>query len=206
MSDVRHLQKDDNVSFKNTNYKALSEEKVTTIMRKKMIDYKLVVFPVKQECRRDGYITHVDVTYKIVDAETGDSIEVVSCGDGADTQDKGAGKAMTYAYKYMWLRTFALPTGEDPDKIASAQLDEEQANVETPDAKAPKKKVDAPPTTYHRKNDPITKEQLSAIGALQDTPERVDYYRKALDYWNVTPEQLTYSQGIEVIKKLRALK
>lgn len=136
MSDVQRIQKDDNVSFKNTNYKALSEEKVTTIMREKMIAYKLVVFPVKQECRRDGYITHVDVTYKIVDTETGESIEVVSCGDGADTQDKGAGKAMTYAYKYMWLRTFALPTGEDPDKIASAQLDEEQAKAE----EAPKKK------------------------------------------------------------------
>ena len=32
---------------------------------------------------------------------------------------------MTYAFKYMWLRTFAIPTGEDPDKISSAQLDEE---------------------------------------------------------------------------------
>jgi len=31
---------------------------------------------------------------------------------------------MTYAFKYMWLRTFALPTGEDPDKISSAELDE----------------------------------------------------------------------------------
>lgn len=31
---------------------------------------------------------------------------------------------MTYAFKYMWLRAFALPTGEDPDKISSAELDE----------------------------------------------------------------------------------
>jgi len=51
-------------------------------------------------------------------------IEIVSCGDGADTQDKGSGKAMTYAFKYMWLRVFALPTGEDPDKISSDELDD----------------------------------------------------------------------------------
>ena len=38
-------------------------------------------------------------------------------------QDKGVGKAMTYAYKYMLLRTFAIPTGEDPDKISSAETD-----------------------------------------------------------------------------------
>ena len=51
-------------------------------------------------------------------------IDIASCGDGADSQDKGSGKAMTYAFKYMWLRAFALPTGEDPDKISSAELDE----------------------------------------------------------------------------------
>lgn len=141
MQDVNHIQKDDTVSYKSTNYKALSEEKVTSIMREKMIEQKLIVFPVKQEFRKDGYISHVDVTYRIVDTETGDFIEVTSCGDGADTQDKGAGKAMTYAYKYMWLRTFAIPTGEDPDKIASAQLDD----MEKKEAEPPKPKKYFPP-------------------------------------------------------------
>ena len=35
---------------------------------------------------------------------------------------------MTYAYKYLLLRTFAIPTGEDPDKIASAEYDEQFGN------------------------------------------------------------------------------
>lgn len=26
---------------------------------------------------------------------------------------------MTYAYKYLLLRTFAIPTGDDPDKVSS---------------------------------------------------------------------------------------
>lgn len=126
MQDVQYLGKDDNVSFGQTNYKALSEEKVTVIMRSAMLKHKLVVFPVEQSATRTGNITHVDVKYRIVNIEDpADYIEVVSCGDGADTQDKGSGKAMTYAFKSMWLRTFAIPTGEDPDKISSAQLDEE---------------------------------------------------------------------------------
>lgn len=126
MQDVQYLAKDDNVSFGQTNYKALSEEKVTVIMRSAMLKHKLVVFPVEQSATRTGNITHVDVKYRIVNIEDpADYIEVVSCGDGADTQDKGSGKAMTYAFKYMWLRTFAIPTGEDPDKISSAQLEEE---------------------------------------------------------------------------------
>lgn len=126
MQDVQYLAKDDNVSFGQTNYKALSEEKVTVIMRSAMMKHRLVVFPIEQSATRTGNITHVDVKYRIVNIDDpADYIEVVSCGDGADTQDKGSGKAMTYAFKYMWLRTFAIPTGEDPDKISSAQLDEE---------------------------------------------------------------------------------
>lgn len=132
MQDVQYLAKDDHVSFGSTNYKALSEEKVTSIMRAELLKHKLVVFPVSQNSVRNGTITHVDVVYRMVNVEAPeDFIEIASCGDGADTQDKGSGKAMTYAFKYMWLRTFALPTGEDPDKISSAELDyrEKQAII-----------------------------------------------------------------------------
>ena len=124
MTDVQYLAKDDHVSFGSTSYKALSEEKVTSIMRAEMLKYNLTVFPVEQTANRSGSITHVDVKYRLVNVENPDEyIEVVSCGDGADSQDKGSGKAMTYAYKYMWLRTFALPTGEDPDKISTEELE-----------------------------------------------------------------------------------
>lgn len=122
MEAVQRLQKDDTVEFGKTRYKALSEEKVTAIMRKEMIKQKMIVYPIEQVWNRDGIITHVDVTYRMVDTESGEYIDIASCGDGADTQDKGSGKAMTYAFKYMWLRTFALPTGEDPDKVSSDEI------------------------------------------------------------------------------------
>lgn len=100
-------------------------------MRAAMLKYNLVVFPVEQFANRSGSITHVDVKYRIVNVDNPEEfIEVVSCGDGADTQDKGSGKAMTYAYKYMWLRTFGIPTGEDPDKISTEEL---EAKAKKPD-------------------------------------------------------------------------
>jgi ribosomal protein L34E len=127
MSDVQYLAKDDKVEFGKTSYKALSEEKVTSIMRAELLKHRVVVFPISQVASREGTITHVDVIYKMVNVDDpNDYIEIASCGDGADTQDKGSGKAMTYAFKYMWLRTFALPTGEDPDKISSEELDAEE--------------------------------------------------------------------------------
>lgn len=133
MKDVQYLAKDDHVSFGSTNYKALSEEKVTSIMRAELLKYGLVVFPTMQNATRTGSITHVDVVYRMVNIENPDeSIEIASCGDGADSQDKGSGKAMTYAFKYMWLRTFALPTGEDPDKISTEELEAKAAAQEKP--------------------------------------------------------------------------
>ena len=127
MGEVQKLQKDDNVEFGKTKYKALSEEKVTSIMRAKLVKYKVIVYPRAQTWSREGNITHVDTYYRMVNVENpSDYIDIASCGDGADSQDKGSGKAMTYAFKYMWLRTFALPTGEDPDKISSDELDAKQ--------------------------------------------------------------------------------
>ena len=131
MQEIKYLQKDDKVEFGNTKYKALSEEKVTVIMREQLVKHGLVVYPIRQESSRTGQITHVDVVYRMVNAENPEEyIEIVSCGDGADSQDKGAGKAMTYAFKYMWLRTFAIPTGDDPDKTSSEELDQQEKYCE----------------------------------------------------------------------------
>ncbi len=132
MQKVKYLCKDDKVEFKATKYKAISEEKVTTAVRNAMVEEGLVIFPVEQHRERVGQITSVDTTYRLQNIDNPDDyIFVVSSGDGADTQDKGAGKAMTYAFKYALLRTFAIPTGEDPDKISSAELDaqEEQRKI-----------------------------------------------------------------------------
>lgn len=133
MKNIEYLSKDDKVEFGNTKYKAISEEKVTTAVREQLIQQGIVIIPIKQEStnkeliRTDksvNMLTEVHTTYRIQNADdVNDFIEVESNGSGVDTQDKGVGKAMTYAYKYMLLRTFAIPTGEDPDKISSAETD-----------------------------------------------------------------------------------
>jgi len=136
MKDVEYLSKDDKVEFNNTKYKAISEEKVTSTVRESLVRNGLIIIPVEQEHRREGTLSTVDTKYKIIDIETGEYEIIVSSGTGADTQDKGVGKAMTYAYKYLLLRTFAIPTGEDPDKVSSAELDAKQKAEEEKRAKA----------------------------------------------------------------------
>lgn len=137
MQEVEYLSKDDKVSTGKSSYKALSEEKATSAIRPALIKHGLVILPVEQLHERtdetvtsSGYdgkpqerinrVATVDVKYRIQNIdEPEDYIIVASSGTGVDTQDKGVGKAMTYAFKYMLLRTFAIPTGEDPDKVSS---------------------------------------------------------------------------------------
>ena len=138
MKNIEYLTKDDKVEFGTTKYKAISEEKVTTAVRDQLVKNGIVIIPIEQESENKELIrtdksvnmlTSVHVKYRIQNIDdVNDFIEVESNGTGVDTQDKGVGKAMTYAYKYMLLRTFAIPTGEDPDKISSAETDKKVEN------------------------------------------------------------------------------
>ena len=136
MNDVKYLMKDDNVvtnAKTGASYKAISEEKVTSELRKAMIKHGIVIIPIEMITKREdetlkdfqgndkvNRITTVETRYRIQNIDDKDDyIIAVSAGTGVDTQDKGVGKAMTYAYKYLLLRTFAIPTGEDADQISS---------------------------------------------------------------------------------------
>ena len=136
MNDVKYLMKDDKVVTNvktGASYKAISEEKVTSELRKAMIKHGIVIIPIEMITKREdetlkdfqgndkvNRITTVETRYRIQNIDDKDDyIIAVSAGTGVDTQDKGVGKAMTYAYKYLLLRTFAIPTGEDADQISS---------------------------------------------------------------------------------------
>lgn len=152
MKNIEYLTKDDKVEFGITKYKAISEEKVTTAVREQLVKQGIVIIPIKQESENKELIrteksvnmlTSVHVKYRIQNIDdVNDFIEVESNGTGVDTQDKGVGKAMTYAYKYMLLRTFAIPTGEDPDKISSAETDK-KVEKEVNNTKINKTKLNA---------------------------------------------------------------
>ena len=145
MKRIQYLQKDDNVGVGNSSYKAISEEKVTIEVRKAMIELGIAIIPVDvvdktttyqyTETTTDKYGTtktsdkfqrlcEVNTRYKLINTEKPEEFEIIaSMGHGIDSQDKSSGKALTYAYKYALLRSFAIPTGEDPDKIHSNDIE-----------------------------------------------------------------------------------
>ena len=124
MEKVQHLEKDGKIAYGSTKYNYVTEEKVTTTVRQALIEEGLVVLPLSAHAERADTLTTVHCTYRIVDVDTGQDAMLESVGQGSDSQDKGSNKALTGAYKYLLLRTFAIPTGDDPDKTISPELDE----------------------------------------------------------------------------------
>lgn len=137
MRDVEYLKKDKAVSTGGSgSYQALSEETVTKNVRESMVRHGLVILPIEQEQRLDDLnrgagkivsLTTVSVRYKIVNVDTPTEFEILaSGGTGVDSQDKGIGKAMTYSYKYLLLRTFGIATGNDTDSVGNYELEQHQ--------------------------------------------------------------------------------
>ena len=81
-------------------------------------------------------ITELKVFYKLVDIESGEFEILVGFGNGADPQDKGAGKSFTYSFKNMLSKTFMLFSGEDTDNTHSDDISGYKAPKEGGDADA----------------------------------------------------------------------
>lgn len=206
MKEIEYLTKDDKVEYGNTKYKAISEEKVTTAVREQLVKQGIVIIPIQQESsikeliRTDknvNMLTSVHVKYRIQNIDdVNDFIEVESNGTGVDTQDKGVGKAMTYAYKYMLLRTFAIPTGEDPDKTSSAETD----------AKIAKELQNKKTTTKKPTVSKVTEVEAKAAYALMIRKGSTDVVKDLQHNYGVSnTKDLTKQQYIHLVQSLNKL-
>lgn len=191
MKNIEYLTKDDKVEFGTTKYKAISEEKVTTAVRKQLVEQGIVIIPIMQESvvteliRTDKTVNQradVHTRYRIQNIDdVNDYIEVESNGSGVDTQDKAVGKAMTYAYKYMLLRTFAIPTGEDPDKISSTETDDKIGKEVESTKLIDKKMLDSLNMAIEKNNISDKVVELVLIGYGYSTTSEI----KVKDYINI---------------------
>lgn len=75
--------------------------------------------------------TRVKVKYTIIDVDTGQSLEQVFYGDGADNSDKGIYKAYTGSLKYFLMKTFRIATGDDPERDEAASEQKKSTPVTT---------------------------------------------------------------------------
>jgi hypothetical protein len=99
-------------------YTAASHDDVTAKIRASCLKHGLDIYPARMEPNYMNGLCYCTMDVRIVNTDDPkDFIEIPSFGMGIDKQDKGPGKAMSYAYKYALLKAFNLATGDhnDPD-------------------------------------------------------------------------------------------
>lgn len=139
MNEITGIDKSLVVGTGMMSYKGVSDKDVKKIIGNAMSKFGLIILPIGIHSeikisdweetsqygvkRKQNVFTEVNTRYLLMH-ESGQSIEISGYGQGVDSQDKGAGKATTYALKYALLYTFLVPTGQidDADKTHSEDI------------------------------------------------------------------------------------
>jgi len=143
MTEINWVEKSMTVWTWKSAYKGVSDKDVKILIRDSMVKNWLSILPIgviptiqvdrweeddtydKQppypKKSKQSIFTEVTTRYLLLHT-SGESIELAGYGHGVDTQDKGAGKATTYALKNTLLNMFLVPTWVDTDDTHSDDL------------------------------------------------------------------------------------
>lgn len=130
-------------------YKAVSERDILDSVKPIEAKHGVYSYPYSREVLESNmletetqygvkttFMTRIKTVYRFVNTEKPDEyIETITFAEGIDSQDKGSGKAMTYADKYALMKAYKISTGDDPDQTASEPT---QYTKATPKQEAPK--------------------------------------------------------------------
>lgn len=139
MQDVVGVEKNTTVGSGSYAYKGVKDKDVKDVFKPAFIKAGLTILPIeindtvqidrweetynRSTKQKQSVFTTVKVKYLLLH-ESGESVEVVGYGHGADAMDKSAGKATTYALKNCLLYTFLTPVGamDDTDSHHSEEI------------------------------------------------------------------------------------
>jgi hypothetical protein len=124
---------------KTSSYKAVSERDILDAVKPLEAKHGVYSYPAKRTIlesnlleseseyqgkvqKKTTFMTRIETVYRFVNVDKPDEyIETTTFAEGIDTQDKGSGKAMTYADKYALMKAYKISTGDDPDQNASEE-------------------------------------------------------------------------------------
>lgn len=193
MGQIDKVEKDAKMNAGALNYKYVTDVQVYHTVRKLMVEYGIALFASMIEAQQERIITGEDkygnpkdkyhtlakFQFVLVDSETGDTMTCVWHGEADDSGDKGVNKSSTAALKYWLLKTFIIPTGDDPDGVPSGQP-----------APNPRRIPDAAPPTDNRlvKPEPAQTPDNGAAGAdeshwTNDMARLRKFLAWAEDFW-----------------------
>jgi hypothetical protein len=110
-------------------YSYAEEAAIVSACRDELAKRSIMIIPSIERVAHDGTLTTIETSYTFCDGETGEQFVTKWAGTGSDKQDKGLYKAITGSQKYLLLKTFLIPTGEngvadDPEHPARQVVDD----------------------------------------------------------------------------------
>jgi hypothetical protein len=192
MQEVKGMEKNSKVGSGNSAYDGTKYKDVAEVFNKALEENGLSILPIdiEEETRIDRWeeeqtwsgktsikqkqsvFTKVKTKYLLLHT-SGESIELAGYGHGVDPQDKGAGKATTYALKNCLLYTFLTPVGKIDDTDTTHSND-----IEVKQVKKPLPKFSQPDAVKHLSlKTPLTK----LIELFDLTHEQIEKYGKKLN-------------------------
>ena len=132
MQEVKGMEKNSRVGSGNSAYNGTKDQDVKEVFNEALARNGLTIFTIdieeftqvdrweeidnysKQMKTKQSIFTKIKGTYELCHVN-GESKILKAIGHGIDNQDKGAGKAMTYALKNCLLYTFLTPVGKIDD-------------------------------------------------------------------------------------------
>ncbi len=135
------IAKNLNVGWGKSSYKAVGEADVLAAVKPLEAQYRVYSYPYSRRIVESGTLTsikqdgsesrqqflRVETVYRFIDMDHPEIyIDIMTYGDGVDSQDKAPGKAMTYGDKYALLKAYKIITGDDPDQYASEPMKDKE--------------------------------------------------------------------------------
>lgn len=149
MQDVPIMEKDGKNNYHNYSY--LSDIQVTLEMRKLLNKHGVIFIVNKAQCididkalsdtGKSSNMVKVLIEYSLIDVDSGERFDNVIEGHAQDSGDKGIYKAITGGIKYIFMKNFMIPTGDDPDRdnLKKAIKKSPQKNQQEPTTDTAKK-------------------------------------------------------------------
>lgn len=120
------------------NYDYATEADIVSAIRQELAQRHVMLLPAITGSEREkvgekgSVLTHLRMEFTFLDGESGETLTRPWLGAGTDKEDKGAYKAMTGGEKYFLLKTFLIPTGDDPEQAEESKRPAERASAAPP--------------------------------------------------------------------------
>lgn len=201
MSQVRGMEKNSRVGTGKAAYDGTKDQDVKEAFNKALSENGLCMIPTKitpsvrvdrfealdynkNKVQKQSVFTEVNCEY-ILTHTSGQYMQVSGYGHGVDSQDKGAGKATTYALKNALLYTFLTPVGKIDD------TDTTHSNDIAPPPPKQKKAPEPKPEPKQTKT-----EAIELLAAAED-------FSKLVGAWNKVSKENKKNEDVIGFKETR---